>query len=138
MQLPAMHSLLTAPGSTDNEGDSNPSSCNRVDEPQLVLAAAEKGRRAQYVKHLLQAAGGLCSSLYITAVTWMLCYRIFNMMQDHSSQQVHVFEARLAEMQAQLTAAQQVADKADAQSKQLLQEKEQQVRHHSTLYAWCL
>jgi hypothetical protein len=41
-------------------------------------------------------------------------------------------------MQAQLTAAQQVADKADAQSKQLLQEKEQQVRHHSTLYAWCL
>lgn len=36
-------------------------------------------------------------------------------------------EGRMADVQAQMLAAQQVADKADAWAKQLLQEKEQTV-----------
>lgn len=40
-----------------------------------------------------------------------------------------MLEERLVELQAQLAAAQQTAGKADAGSKQLLQDKEQQVSH---------
>lgn len=48
-------------------------------------------------------------------------------LQEHASQQVHVLEERLVELQAQLAAAQQTAGKADAGSKQLMLDKEQQV-----------
>jgi hypothetical protein len=47
--------------------------------------------------------------------------------QDQSAQQMQGLEGRMADMQAQMLAAQQVDDKADAQVKQLLQEKEQTV-----------
>lgn len=63
-----------------------------------------------------------CSRMYRACCCLLPC------LQEHSTQQLQEVEQRMADAQAQMLAAQQIAVKADAQAKQLLQEKEQTVR----------
>jgi hypothetical protein len=48
-------------------------------------------------------------------------------LQDQSSQQLQGLEERMADAQAQMRAAQQLAEAAESRAKQLLQEKEHMV-----------